>query len=537
MYVNVVPAIRSIRGVNVFTYQTAEVVSVGQVVRIPWRNKSVVGVVWEVNVVQPSFVTKALITTTDHILSAHYLDWLKWFAQYYFISLSHAVKIALPAILQRPREVVQQIISQPDSPIRVSKARVALIGTLVNTVVAQQIGSSSTVVYNRWQELVALLHGILKHGLRVAVIVPEEYMIEDWQAYLAQYEPLTLSAKVNGSHMYAVWCAIQQKSVKLVIGTKRLSVFPLDQCDMVIVIDPEHPAHKQWDMNPRYQVWRVTQQLAQNSKTRWLGCSQTPPADYISRTKLFTELVDTIPGPDIRIIDMSTEPYSESLGVLSTAVIEHCKQAAVPFLWFNKKGEGSFMVCRDCGALTDDLTSVQCKKCTSSRLSTHGFGTTTVRNVLQTHFPDRPVIELTADTEAITIPYQERPIIVGTSFAHKIVQWQYVDYIATLLVDHQLSLPDFRSTETVLHELGRLRSYRQQLDIQTYAPLHPLFVSLQQWYPEQWYRQELALREQLKFPPFAERIEIRNPVTNEQRFVHSITDIPNDSHWIIDREL
>lgn len=537
MYVNVVPAIRSIRGVNVFTYQTEELVSVGQVVRIPWRNKSVVGVVWDVNVPPPSFATKALITITDHVLSAHYVNWLKWFAQYYFISLSYAVKLAVPSILQRPREVTQPIVKPPASPIRISQTRVSVIGNLVNTVIEQPAGSSCTIVYHRWQELVALLHGILKHGLRVAVIVPEEYMIEDWQAYLAHYAPLTLSAKVSGSHMYAVWCAIQNKSAKLVIGTRRLSVFPLDQCDMIIVIDPEHPAYKQWDMNPRYQVWRVTQQLAQSSNTRWLGCSQTPPTDYISRTKLFTELVADIPPPDIRIIDMSTEPYSESLGVLSSAVIQHCKQATVPFLWFNKKGEGSFMVCRDCGALTNNLTSVQCEKCTSSRLTTHGFGTTTVRNVLQAHFPDRPVIELTADTHITAIPYHDRPIIVGTSFAHKIVKWQNVDYVAALLVDNQLSMPDFRSTETVLHELGRLRSYRQQLDIQTYAPLHPLFASLQQWYPEQWYQQELALREQLKFPPFTERIEIRNPATSEQRFVQHIEDIPNEGHWIIDREL
>src|SRR3989338_3805965 len=104
MYVAVTPAIRSIRGVDTFTYHlpdTTPPLQVGALVKIPWRTQTIVGVVQALNLPPPKFRTKTIIAPIGITLPPEYLAFIDWFASYYYISKSHALTMALPDIPKR----------------------------------------------------------------------------------------------------------------------------------------------------------------------------------------------------------------------------------------------------------------------------------------------------------------------------------------------------------------------------------------------------------------------------------------------------
>ncbi|MFM7622748.1 MAG: hypothetical protein ACKO57_07255, partial [Alphaproteobacteria bacterium] len=80
------------------TYTTSQAVSVGQYVRVPFRNRSLTGIVWETDVPQPALKTlKPLLKIHDFPpLSPDFIAFLTWCADYTVSSMGKILKLALP---------------------------------------------------------------------------------------------------------------------------------------------------------------------------------------------------------------------------------------------------------------------------------------------------------------------------------------------------------------------------------------------------------------------------------------------------------
>lgn len=538
MYVTVIPAVRSIRGKDEFIYAVPSdtVPQVGQIVEIPWRSQIVPGIIWKTNVPKPKFPTKDISAYTDQMLPESYVRWIEWFSEYYYIAKSHVAKMIIP---ERPRRSgTVQIDPLPRHTIAVSKDRVPVIQDVVTQLVSTT-ETIQTILYARSTEAVAVVRGVLRSTKqRIAIIVAEEHELEQWAAALYQLNPVMIHSRLGKHAMYNAWHGALTNSARVYIGTKRLSVFPLQQFDTVIVIDPENKAHKQWDLNPRYSVPRVVQAQLKDTKTKLVFFTQSPPVELIAMgTPVNTLLCNDLVVPAVTLIDMTSERFDYNQSLLSRSAWQRCAQDATIFLWLNKKGSGSFLICKTCDELLADIHTTRCSKCRGIDLVKRGLGTTSLTSLLRKQFPERHVIELTKDTGNVHIPYDAHPIIVGTIYAEQQLEWKRVDTIIVVSIDHMLSQPEFRASEVALQTLVHLRNTSQCLYIQTYAPNHLVFRALAVYYPQDWYTQEINNRQEFFIPPFGTRVWIRNTETNEERILHSLDDIPTAAEWIIDREL
>lgn len=542
MWVEIVPAVRTPRGQDSFTYSVPNslAVSRGALVTVPWRRSTVTGIVWQMNRPEPQFATKAVLCDLGMQFSERYLNFLQWFADYYCVSLAHVAKLAIP--IQPKRKT--RLISGHESAVNVNFnsiqwPEITAAGSQLARQLNQTPTGSHTVLYTQTAQLVSWIRiWVRSANCSTALIVPKEAQVRYWQQWLADSAPLVITGKTNQTASYALWDAIQQSEKGVYIGTKRLSLFPLTELDRIIVIDPEHPAHKQWDLNPRYQVYKVIQAMAKVTRPKHLQvvyCSQAPRFDQYVETQTHLELLAEVSPPQVTLVDMQVREISLAHGMISPAILDELGQADTAFLYYNRKGATRFLLCLHCQTLLPDTRTVTCPACGSQAMAERGIGTQTLQADIQELFPDRPVIELTKD-RTTSIPYAEQPIIIGTTYAHTALDWSRIDYIAVVSIDNQLARPQYRSVELAWQELVRLRNYTNHLTVQTTIPVHPVFTALSKPLPADWIRQQLEQRRRWQLPTDGITIQLRNRVTGQERTIHSEADIPADPHWLIDRD-
>lgn len=533
MYVGVTPLLHTIRGVEQFTYRLPDdaTVVVGQVVLVPWRSQQVYGVITAATKVLAFKRAKTITTVTPLILPQRYVQFLQWFAKFYAISLSHALKYALPTLPRR-----RPIALPKSTAVASSLANIAFTPTPSLKAVVKKLFLKSklhTIISAADSDFVQIVRTILadKHNWPCAIIVPEEIMIAQWQVLLADYSPIAVSAHVGQVALRKAWLSMLTGQRALYLGTKRLSLFPLTEVKHIIVVHPEDPAHKQWDLNPRYHVQRLTDWLAQQAAVQTTYLSYAPRVEQYATHPLNIELLAHFKFPRMRFVAMQQQ------ALLATQAIERLAEAQVPVVWYQRKGRNRLLVCRACSAVFTQVTLVQCSTCHSPDLQPRSLGTTSVVEHLRTLFPQRLIIEITAEHKSITIPYAEHPIIVMTSAGKHVVDWTQVDYAVIALVDHLLGLANFRAHEYAYQQLVWLRNHVPVLDIQTYVPEHPVFQALQQPWPDQWYTNTLMQRHAFYYPPAADYMMLRHTKTHEQKRLKTLVNLPADPAWIIDREL
>ena len=164
---------------------------------------------------------------------------------------------------------------------------------VVQAVVAdshQQV-QPTTVLYQGSQDCVAIMHGLLQQPSgSVVLICPETDDVERWRGWLTKFKPVVVEAK-RASTVRAAWSLLLQASPSLIIGTKRLAILPLTQASRICVLDPEHSAHKQWEMNPRYHVWRVVGEHSRLGQVPLTCFSQAPRLEQVQTNQILTSLL------------------------------------------------------------------------------------------------------------------------------------------------------------------------------------------------------------------------------------------------------
>lgn len=538
MLVSVVPVLRALPGQDRFIYAVPNKGQVvrGQVVWIPWRSRTVTGIIWTIAEPPPAFPIKTIVSITPVVLPEPYCQFIEWFAQHYFISLSQAAKFALPNWLrQQPTVIVPLSTAQPSATkLAINRQRLPILRQLVHDY-SQSVGRTiTTILYANSIDSVVIIRGLLSQGKRLAVVVAEDYQLKQWQQWLADFNPVIVTARENRTHVVQACLSLLHKSDSLYLGTKRLSLFPLQDIDVICLLDPEEPAHKQWDLNPRYYVLTVATWYAKATAARLLCFSQAPTLEQWSRHKIDRRLCAGQSPHAVRLVDMRSETDS----LLSYPVERQCSKAQTCLLWLNRKGYGRWLVCAQCQRLATDISVVRCPTCGSQRLVLKGFGTSTLVATLQQRWPSRSIIELHKDKPTAGINYAAKPIIVTTSYGWSVIDWIQVEYCAVISIDGVLAQPEFRSHEHVWQMLVRLRNRsRTGLYIQTYVPEHPFWQSLQSFWPADWYQATAADRQRFGYPPYGERYLIRCRSSGERRLVQTANAIPHTRDWIIDREL
>ena len=262
------------------------------------------------------------------------------------------------------------------------------------------------------------------------------------------------------------------------------------------------------------------------------------------------------PLPLVQIVDLRQELQAGNRSILSRVLQEALRQTleagGQAILFLNRRGTATFVLCRDCGyvarcprceaPLTFHYSSasdpsrlichrcnhrepapVCCPHCKSRRIRYFGLGTERVEAAIRELHPGARLLRWDRDTAIGAAPEQflqafvERraDVLIGTQMLAKGLDLPPVALVGIISADTALYLPDYRTAETTFQLLtqvaGRARRSSQEgrVIIQTYNPNHYAIQAAADHDFHRFYRQELAHRRRLGYPPFARLVALR----------------------------
>jgi primosomal protein N' (replication factor Y) len=410
-------------------------------------------------------------------------------------------------------------------------------------------GSGKTEVYLR------AIEKVLAAGRQALVLVPEialtPQLVGRFQARFAPRRTrlAALHSGLSAGERYDAWRRIARGEVDIVIGARSAVFAPLERLGMLIV-DEEHESSYKQSEGFRYHARDLALLRGQMEGAVVLLGSATPALTTWQRARsglsLYVSLPQRVlerPLPEVILVDLTVErPDGLLARPLQEALAANLERGEQSLLLLNRRGFAPYLLCADCGTTPRcphcDITLTyylarrelrchycdyrcvpleQCPTCFGTELLPEGAGTERLEQELQNLFPAARIARMDRDTTGRKGAHQDLvegmlarrlDILLGTQMVAKGHDFPGVTLVGVLQTDNLLNLPDFRAAErafTLLTQVaGRAGRGSQpgRVYIQSYAAGHYALECCVRHDFEGFCRQELALREELGYPPF-----------------------------------
>ncbi len=218
------------------------------------------------------------------------------------------------------------------------------------------------------------------------------------------------------------------------------------------------------------------------------------------------------------IILQNRRGFAPFIECTSCGHVEQCDKCNVTMTYHATK---KHMRCHYCGTVRPSPTT--CTNCGGFEFSLNGFGTQRVEQELHTLFPAATVLRMDMDTTSRKGAHEkllhqfgngEADILLGTQMVAKGLDFPRVTLVGVISADTQMMLPDFRSAERTFQLLTQVagRAGRSVLAgeviIQTSQPNHYALKHVVDHRYEAFFREEIAFREALRYPPYSRLIVV-----------------------------
>lgn len=414
-------------------------------------------------------------------------------------------------------------------------------------------GSGKTEVYLR------TIDAALQAGRTALVTVPEIALTPQMVARFKQRfreDVAILHSRLTVAERRSQWYGIRRGERRVVVGARSALFAPLRNLG-VVVVDEEHEATYKQNRQPRYNARDVAAKRAEIEGAITILGTATPSLESRHRAdngvyslQQLTKRVGKKQLPHIVAVDMRKET-NESLRILSGPLRQHMietlKRGEKVILFLNRRGFASFLLCQSCGLVlkcrhcavslvfhqpaslrchhchhTESAPDI-CPSCKSPNIRMFGVGTQRVEKEITESFPGFEVIRMDTDTTKGRNAHQEllsrfqknkRAILMGTQMIAKGLDFPEVTLVGVINADVALNLPDFRAAERTFQLLmqvsGRAGRGEQpgKVVIQTYNPDHYAVTCAIRADYESFYREELAFRRELSYPPFTTLVNL-----------------------------
>jgi primosomal protein N' (replication factor Y) len=353
---------------------------------------------------------------------------------------------------------------------------------------------------------------------------------------------------------------IQAGEVDVAVGARSAVFAPFERVGLIIV-DEEHENSYKQDEGLRYHARDTAIMRAKLQNAVALLGSATPSLEsyYNAEAGKYRYLrlanrVDHRPMPEVLLVDARTlaknSLYSRRLIEDITARLERGEQS---LLLLNRRGFSSVLICKDCGvAVRCPSCSVsltfhksegrlkchycgfftrppdKCPACGGADLKLIGSGTQKVEEELQALFPQARLKRMDSDSVKGRDAYEkllqqvdrrEVDILLGTQMIAKGHDFPAVTLVGVVDADVGLNLPDFRSAEKTFQLITQAAGRAGRGDaigevvIQTMNANHYSLRHSRTHDYEGFYREELAYRAQLGYPPVGRiiKLEVKSP--------------------------
>ncbi len=368
-----------------------------------------------------------------------------------------------------------------------------------------------------------------------------------------------LHSGLTNIERYLEWKKIREERVSIVVGARSAVFAPFKRLG-VLIIDEEHDTSYKQDSVPRYHARETAIARAQACGAVVILGSATPSLE--SRRKTVTseyeyltleERIGDRLLPVIRIVDMRKERdesrnYSIFSIPLKQAMMDRLEQKEQIFLFLNRRGTANYVVCRKCGFVFEcikcsvsltfhgnsktlrchycDFSAPmpgKCTECSGEVIRFSGFGTQKLEEETQALFPQTRIKRMDRDTMKTRASFEniynemrngDIDILIGTQMITKGHHFPNVTLVGVVYADLSLHIPDFRSSERTFQLLTQVagRAGRGKVPgtviVQAHNPEHYVFNYVPQHDYNGFFKKELALREQLNYPPFTQLVAL-----------------------------
>ncbi|MDE5771547.1 MAG: primosomal protein N' [Ruminococcus sp.] len=409
-------------------------------------------------------------------------------------------------------------------------------------------GSGKTSVFEK------LISDTVSDGRQVMMLIPEisltPQVLKRFRSLFGERVAVIHSGLTLGQRLDE-YKRIRNGNADIVIGTRSAVFAPLDNIGLIIMDEEGERSYKS-DTTPRYNAHDVAKQRCAYHGSTLLLASATPSVEsyYLAEKGLYrlikmNKRYHSMPLPEVSIIDMSEERADGNMTEFSRTLVDeinlnlqngeqtilllnrrgyhtiiscvdcfqpvYCPNCSVPLTYHKKNGR---LMCHYCG-YSGELVK-KCPSCNSERLKSMGFGTQKLEEELSMYFPTAKILRMDADTTFSRYSYEKNftdfrngkyDIMIGTQMIGKGLDFPNVTLVGVLSVDKALYAGDFRSYERtfslITQVVGRSgRSLKRgRAVLQTFIPDHYIInLSAVQDY-ESFYKEEIALRRTMIFPP------------------------------------
>ena len=380
---------------GLLTYVTELPASVGQLVRVPFGNREVLGVVWGVHTTAPQTLSthtlRQVIAVLEAVapLSAHWLQLVQFTAQYYQRSLGEVAMAALPPQLRdlTPVQLARRFkkqVTPPEtlatalqSPWPLSEQQAEVLSQMAEAsgpfLLHGATGSGKTEVY-----LQAVARCLAENpNAQALMMVPEINLTPQLEARVkARFGDagvVSMHSGMTGPQRLKSWLAAHQGSARIVLGT-RMSIFASMPHLKWIVVDEEHDASYKQQEGARYSARDLAIYRARLEGAKVILGSATPSLESWHHSRPAAEggryvrlpmpaRIGAGQLPFVRRVDMNHQPRKTVLSApLMAAIQERVAKGEQSMLLLNRRGYAPVLHCADCGWKSE------CSHCSAFRV-------------------------------------------------------------------------------------------------------------------------------------------------------------------------
>jgi primosomal protein N' (replication factor Y) len=407
---------------------------------------------------------------------------------------------------------------------------------------------------------------VISFGRQAIVLVPEISLTpQTVSRFRARFDKVAvLHSHLSPVERHAQWRQIAVGDVQVIVGARSAIFAPTPHLGL-IVLDEEHDASFKQDSAPRYHARDVALARARLEQIPVVLGSATPSLESWHAAQEGRYRLVELPRrildralPHVGVIDLRHEVQNRSFrGAISrqlhVAIGEALRDKGQIILLLNRRGFSTSIQCPACGfvarcpncdlALThhrtgekavchycdyEIITPGRCPKCKFEGLRYAGLGTQKLEAEVHARFPQVSALRMDSDTMERPGSHEEAlrrfrsgevQILLGTQMIAKGLDFPNVTLVGVINADTSLHFPDFRAAERTFQLVTQVagRTGRGERGgrvlVQTLSPEHPAIVAATKHDFVLFAQNELPLRREYGYSPFASmvRIIIRGP--------------------------
>lgn len=480
----------------VYTYESEQLISVGQIIEVPLRRSNVLGIVFailESNAVDEHYTVKKINKITNYILKEETVKFIKWLSFYTVNSLGNIARQFVNSdVLDDKKSLIKIDIKQEldidkiyltDTQEKVYEQ--LELDCFHVSVLRGVTGSGKTLIY-----LKAAIKK-LNEGKQILILVPEIALNEQLINNLFEtfnVKPYVWNSSIPKAQKREIWKSVYLGELKLIIGTRSAIFLPF--CDLgLIIVDEEHDHSYKQETRPIYNAKNASIVLGKILNIPVILSSATVSLDIMKNIKSpkysFIDISERFSGSDMP--NMSIIVHDDNKNIFfNQSILDKISQTLdngeQTLIYLNRLGYSPITLCKSCGrkyVCPDcDISLVhhhnkcgylchycgffikesdRCIYCSAENsLKDMGLGIEKVFEYMKERFSDKNIAlasSETLDTKSKIRKFidlmnnKEIDIVVGTQIMSKGHNFKNLTFCVIMDIDFSINSPDIRALE------------------------------------------------------------------------------------------